>query len=153
MLTMIKRTNEERNTAILKAWEVGGSATDIANTFGVSRSTVCGIVFRAREKGQAIARRNTKPRRKRKVATPELKVARRARRAEAILAQTWQPMTATVSLEMADAIVQLKTGQCRFPIDGDGKPFHFCKDKALDGSPYCLFHTDLTHRRVEDGES
>ncbi len=149
----ISSTDEiaERNRQILRDWNVGRMTTQaIADRYSVSKGTVSGVIFRARRDNQPAPRRQRSgPRRKR---SDELLKARQTRKAEIEIARTWQPLSPEMTLLMGDAIVQLEFGQCRFPIDGEGK-FFFCQDLAQPGKVYCEFHHDLCHRNISDDQS
>lgn len=141
----------ERNRKILADWNGGKMTTQaIADRYGVSKGTVSGVIFRARRNNQPAPRRQRSgPRRKR---SKELLKARETRKAEIIIARTWQPLSPEMTLLMGEAIVQLQPGQCRFPIDGVAQ-FFFCQDLAMPGKHYCEFHQDLCHRKYNDDQS
>ena len=160
---------DELVAQLLKLWEEGLSAADIAQQLGhgLSRNAVIGKIHRLRAAGKAPAsRKNDSASRKRPAPKPRRQAdapAATARTAGsgALAAQPVQAV-ATQALELPreetrlrlvelekgliQDIMELRHDSCRWPIGNPGEDdFSYCGRKAGEGKPYCEHHAGLAY--------
>ena len=143
--------NDSNVAILLRLWDEGKSARDIATEMGCgSRHVVIGKIWRLRENNAlgatAVAKRPTvaKPKKKR-VRTHPFKVN----------AKVVNPEPEAISDLPADVpdnpvtIMQLTEHTCRWPCSGTGAETVFCGGDALKGYPYCPRHCRMALKRPE----
>lgn len=126
----------DRDLGIIADFNAGAGSGDLAGKWHCTRSVVCGVIFRAREKGLI-----TRPKRE-----PGTRLSAKRRRGDSWkpikMPRQGRPADDDVSPEfrasMVDAIASVRADQCRFPI-GDDK-FEFCPNEALPKCSYCGGH-------------
>ncbi len=157
--------SEERVTLLMKLWNDGRSASQIAAELGgVTRNAVIGKVHRLGLSGRAKAPSSATPRQRkpRLPSTPARPSAPATRGNTALkrdIAPAIQPI-AEVAFEPLENVVpigerctlmELKESTCRWPIGDPGKPdFVFCGGKAEAGAPYCAYHCRMAYQPVVD---
>lgn len=149
---------EARVERLTKLWRDGKSATEIAiDLGGVTRNAVIGKVSRlnlhhnpchlapAREK-KAVADRKRMKKREQADRDRAMREQRRAEamRAKAEKAAAAATVAAVPSIAMPAplnfSLIDLNTGDCRFPVSGEKAATLFCGHNVETGSPYCTYH-------------
>jgi hypothetical protein len=125
---------------ILKHWEQGKAASQIATELGITRNAVMGHLYRMRQAGVKMRHKpNTTPPKSRPIGQKKLvrkaPVPIKPTIAE-ILAQ--QDQTATGK---PVPLMQLKSQSCRYVVSGAAaKDLLFCNEPKWGGSSYCHKH-------------
>jgi GcrA cell cycle regulator len=160
--------NDERVELLKKLWNEGLSASQIAGRLGgVTRNAVIGKVHRLGLSGRVTPTRTLGTRRprtrdasqqlqqqqQRRVVRPRPMIAAGASGAAAQRAPwQWEPSIQPegmpeaaeeifIPLEDRKSVLQLKEGDCRWPIgDPQHADFHFCGHGKHESLPYCEFH-------------
>lgn len=160
---------EKRVEAVIKLWNEGLSASQIANRLGhTTRNAVIAKVHRLRLDGVAMARRE--PTGGREKAARRMKPAASAgsfRMAEQRTAPRPPRLPATSPYREAAAayvppaeqmvsLLDLEDHHCKFPVGDPRSPtFKFCGGQRVDGTPYCNPHCIVAYRppdvRPENG--
>lgn len=141
---------------ILRMFDEGHSASQIARTIGddLTRSAVCGIVYRARAAGAAITRSGQ----------PQHTLARRTSR-PAFVPPTWSVKAARARPHAATpdraappprltedgktiGTLALSSSDCRWPHgDPRAADFHYCAQPKTEGEPYCAYHAARAEKK------
>lgn len=146
---MNKKSNQlsDENKIILELWEAGQSATEIGKQFNLTRNSVIGRVYRARQIGVEMAkykiiRTGAKPVSIRKV--KNRRIIRKAKKENRPLPVLPPPVPSKNKRIKPVSLLDLKSWSCRYMVNEDNtKPF-FC------GAPkevrsYCKVHADLCY--------
>ena len=157
---------DERVELLKKLWAEGLSASQIAGQLGgVTRNAVIGKVHRLGLSGRATTSR-VKPNRVRRNKTarqnnaPRLGLFSNSNAALRTLSNgpdgpreepfRSQYVELDIPPEERVDLVDLKEGQCRWPIGDPTDPeFHFCGRDANDGAPYCEYHTRVAYQPAQ----
>ena len=138
----------DENRKILELWDAGQSATEIGKQFNITRNSVMGRVYRARQAGVKMAgykkiRTVVKEAPVRKV--KNRRIIMKARRENKPLPVPPPPPTPSKNKKIKPvSLLDLKSWSCRYMVNEDKtKPF-FC------GAPkeyisYCKVHADLCY--------
>lgn len=122
---------------VVRLWNDGYAASQIALKIGRTRNSVIGVVFR-----QKLASRTTQIRSRPAPLTQEEKEARSVKRT-ATLAVRRQQFTEMRPLNVS--LLDLKPHHCRFPY-GDG-PHFFCGATVKQFTSYCPYHHSVCYGR------
>ncbi len=141
----------------------GLTRKEVAHVLEVSRSVVCGAIYRIKDKGHKLPSGTTKDDKARKVLlVPKRKDIRQDVVADAkkdITAQH-EDVTGNVpkrnreakshvrsappSLDLVDETIALRPDSCRW-IYHDGDAFHYCKKPTKPGKSYCEEHCEVAY--------
>ncbi len=131
---------EERIAELKKLWAEGHSASQIATKLGgITRNSVISKVHRLGLSSRATPSRPVKR-------PPRVSLPRPVNVSVALLESLQnEPIVFKASVgRAADAVMDLKSTQCKWPIgDPLSRDFSFCGLAQCDGGPYCS-----EHRRV-----
>ncbi len=159
--------SEDRVQQLVKLWNEGRSASQIASELGgVTRNAVIGKVHRLGLSGRAKTPSSVAPRPK-KAKAPSTPQAPRssapATRGNTALKPQYVPSLQPVAEAQPEALenivpigercslLELKESSCRWPIGDPGKAdFAFCGGKAETGVPYCAYHCRIAYQPVAD---
>lgn len=136
------RWTPERKKIVTTLWNEGQSSTEIANTFGVSRSSILGLVHRMGLSN----RRPVMPRAARaKKAVTKVNFSTNATKAKAPPTKPTEPfvlretIVTPPDLRLAFEALEQFDKRCRYP-HGETPPYTFCGAKAVEGQPWCPTH-------------
>jgi len=134
---------EEKTAALTKLWNEGWSASEICRKIKArSRDAVIGKVWRL------------KLQRKRRSA-PARPITKKPR--PAVRSEVAPPLAPAPSISFTESdqtvpgmrpcsLLELKDGQCKWPIGDPKKPdFFFCGGKAVEGEVYCHGHMGMAY--------
>lgn len=136
------RANIERDNEVLRLWADKLSGSQIADTLGISRATVLGIVHRAKQRGENVEARSTRAGPasvsiKEKIQTNTERQAKIVATAPAV----YEPAPAD-----ALSFDQLVFKSCRYPVsEVDFADHRFCGAQRQPGSSYCTAHHRLSY--------
>lgn len=150
---------DDRVELLKKLWAEGLSASQIAGQLGgVTRNAVIGKVHRLGLSGRATTSR-VKSNRARKKAVrqgsgvPRLGLFSSSNTALRSLSNPDGPKEEPFRSQYVELVipedervnlVDLKEGQCRWPIgDPQEQGFHFCGKDKSEGGPYCEYHAEI----------
>lgn len=144
---------EERNARILKMWnETEMTAVEIGSIECVTRETVCGVIFRARQRDAKSVTRPTFKKGARKTGKLGRMVQRRAAFHKRPSAGKAAPVEIAPELcrSMSEAVWGLRGNQCRFVLEcDDPTQFAFCaKDRRDDKTSYCADHHPMVWEKL-----
>lgn len=133
------RWNEQRKKIVTTMWNEGQSSTHIANTFGVSRSAILGLIHRLGLSN----RRVVTPRAARKPKAPtKFNFASNKAKADPKPSDPYVHRETIVTPEHErvtfEALDQFDK-RCRYP-HGENPPYAYCGARAVIGQPWCLTH-------------
>lgn len=133
------RWTAERRKIVTTLWNEGQPASYIANVFGVSRSSILGLVHRMglsnRRIGTAHAPRKPKPPTKFNFATNATKADPKPSEPYVHRETIVTPEHERVTFEALDQFDK----RCRYP-HGENPPYAYCGARAVIGQPWCLTH-------------
>ena len=128
----------EKEQKLKELWKKGLTGSEIAKTFGTSRSAILGKVHRLNLDARAVSKKNSpKINNKENNAARELKPQKMGRKArfKALL------LDKNFEQENPKKLEELTDETCRWPI---GHPyeenFYFCGRKSIEKFPYCKLH-------------
>jgi len=131
----------DKNTALLKdMWERGETAAAIADRIGTSRGSVIGRANRVGCLKRVQERRPSPVKQNNNAADTGHRGARAAAMGEPPAPAPGQNPT---------ALLDLKHGQCRFPLGAPlEKATRFCGAARISGKPYCPHHHAIANRKI-----
>lgn len=157
---------DERVELLKKLWADGLSASQIAAELGgITRNAVIGKVHRLGLSGRAKSPSSSAAPRPRKPRTHShmLRVSRPAMRGNTALAAHLapgydlevepepEPIENIIPLGQRCSILELTEAKCHWPIGDPGAPeFFFCGGRAVEGLPYCSYHSRVAYQPVVD---
>ena len=156
---------DERVELLKKLWAEGLSASQIAAELGgITRNAVIGKVHRLGLSGRAKSPSSSVPRpRKPRTHTHMLRVPRPAMRGNTALAARLAPgyelepelepelIENIIPLGQRCSILELTEDKCHWPIGDPGAAdFFFCGGRAIEGLPYCSYHSRVAYQPVSD---
>jgi GcrA cell cycle regulator len=154
---------DDRVELLKKLWSDGLSASQIAAELGgISRNSVIGKVHRLGLSGRAKSPPASVPRqRKARSHGTLMRIGRAGVRGNTALAalqcyeQELEPEPALVEniipIGQRCTILDLTESKCRWPIgDPSTSDFFFCGGKAIEGLPYCGYHSRVAYQPVTD---
>ena len=129
---------EEKEQRLRELWNAGKTGGQIADLLGVSRCAVLGKVRRMDLPRREPAGRCTgKPRRHRTTVRKSVMFSARVKREKKwVVPDPMWPMTRPAG----KSILDIKDGQCRYPVAGEGIDVILCSAKCHDKSVYCSTH-------------
>lgn len=139
---------DERKALLIKRWDDGASAAQIAKELGegVSRNAVLGIVHRAGKSNRA--QPTTPSRTTRSAPRAPRPITLRLAGNSMVFHEPSEPRPPAVIVDFKDetagtaTLETLGAYQCKWPIGSPSEPdFTFCGAQAMDG-PYCPPHTE-----------
>lgn len=150
--------DEDKKAGIIKdVNDTNMSFGDIADKWGTTKSKVCGIVYRARQKklitrpgrdnGWKIDRSGERTRKPKQRKTRDIEGGTRVRVPAMINPGDETKVSDAYRNSMVVAVTSRQPGQCHFPV-GDEDEFKFCPGRALEGRPYCSGHTKVASRTI-----
>tara|TARA_Y100000588_G_C13672763_1_gene676937 strand:- start:131 stop:628 length:498 start_codon:yes stop_codon:yes gene_type:complete len=128
----------EKEQKLRELWKKGLTGSEIAKTFGTSRSAILGKVHRLNLDARAVSKKNSPKINNRenntnKEVKPQ-KMGRKARFKALLLDKNFEQ-------ENPKKLEELTDETCRWPI---GHPyeenFYFCSRKSIEKFPYCKLH-------------
>ena len=148
--------SEETRAEAIRQWELGKSATEIAEALGgYTRNAVIGLIHRARAKGE-IVRADPKP--EKRVSREKVQKARpgthqRPTAALVASASGYSPVPVpptperTVPYDPTTARLwtSRRFGECAYPVSGDGADTLSCCSPTK-GKTYCAHHRAIMYR-------
>ena len=158
---------DEKNELLKTRWKEGFSSSKIGAELGCSRNAIAGKIsrLRRREFGDEIAARTKGPPigapapRKRRDYGGGVLHAIKSKGGNNGLALNSprprvEPMTPNYVPDESTLclFLELKPGQCRFPIDRDGQRWFCARPQTEPKSElnnYCAFHHRITHQRID----
>jgi GcrA cell cycle regulator len=154
---------DDRVELLKKLWSDGLSASQIAAELGgISRNSVIGKVHRLGLSGRAKSPPASVPRqRKARSHGTLMRIGRAGVRGNTALAalqcyeQELEPEPALVEniipIGQRCTILDLTESKCHWPIgDPSSSDFFFCGGKAIEGLPYCGYHSRVAYQPVAD---
>lgn len=119
----------ERNALVVHLWNTTDMTVgQLADKIGASNAIICGIIQRARKRGQI-----TRP--------------KRSRNRLALSRVNWaHENKGAVAKGMVEAILALRHTQCLYPIIEGGR-FSFCEEERDGDRTYCAHHHRLCHAK------
>ena len=157
---------------LLKLWEQGLSATEIARELGMglTRNAVIGKIHRLRNAGKAPERRENDNKKKtaqaaparRKAAAPRKPAAPASNGALALARKAESKPQPEAEKKPAVAVAHINTGlvkdimdlnhkTCRWPIGDPGEEgFCYCGRDVEDGHPYCKDHVAVAYQGAHE---
>lgn len=134
------RWTDERKKIVTTMWNEGQSSTHIASVFGVSRSSILGLVHRLGLSNRRVATpraaRKPKPPTKFNFATNATK-SRPAKDDEPYVYR--ETIVTPEDQRIAFEALKEFDKRCRYP-HGDELPFMYCGAKVVPGQPWCPTH-------------
>lgn len=155
-MTWAEMTRDQRREAILPLWQNGATAQSIADALVTSKNAVIGVIHRMPRHKRPAARirafnRPPKPareprERKPRPAAPPKEISLIPIDATPIgkYDAAFQPLPGASPV----ALVDLEKGQCRWPVDIDGKTF-FCGCGVAENETYCEIHKVVSRAGAE----
>lgn len=134
------RWNEQRKKIVTTMWNEGQSSTHIANTFGVSRSAILGLIHRLGLSNRRVvtprAARKPKPPTKFNFATNATKAKAEPKPVEPYVYRE----TVVTPAEQRLSFEAIVDGRCKY-AHGETHPYTFCGAKsAVSGGSWCETH-------------
>jgi GcrA cell cycle regulator len=162
--TEVMGWSEDRVQLLMKLWNDGRSASQIASELGgVTRNAVIGKVHRLGLSGRAKTPSSVAPRAKKPKAPVAPRTSAPVSRGNTALKPQYAPVAqpiAEAAVEPLENVVpigerctllELKESSCRWPIGDPGKSdFLFCGGKSDAGVPYCAYHCRIAYQPVAD---
>lgn len=150
------RWNDETTSELRQMWSDGLTGTMICQEFqnkrGISptRCAVMGKVCRS----DGFAKRNRFVKAKRIVEKPRGKYKPRSKFVSIFdRVSTPVPDSPALAASNPGTLMELKSHDCRWPVDGAGADALFCRDRKHENYPYCLAHCRLAYRPVPRREA
>jgi GcrA cell cycle regulator len=153
---------DDRVELLKRLWSEGLSASQIAGELGgISRNSVIGKVHRLGLSGRAKSPASAVPRQRKPRAHAHMIRIPRGVRGNTALA----PMLAyetevepepqlidnVVPINQRCSILELNDSKCHWPIgDPSSADFFFCGGRAVEGLPYCGFHSRVAYQPVAE---
>jgi len=150
--------DDEAREQVIALWREGMlSANEIGKQFGVSRSAIIGLTFRAGLRGLRRGRRpefyQRKPKLQAAPPAPKPRVDKRAptrfvdrpasaaekAASRAAFAALMQEAASRQEVARVASLLELEPHHCRWPI-GERPSIAFCGERRVDGSSYCAIH-------------
>jgi hypothetical protein len=126
---------------ILKHWEQGKAASQIADELGITRNAIMGHLYRMRQAG--VKMRQKSPNKDQPAPRP-IGMKKFVRKAPAPIKPTIaeiQKQNDPTPTGKPVPLIQLKSNSCRFVVSGVmAKDFLFCNEPKWGGSSYCEKH-------------
>jgi len=154
---------DDRVDLLKRLWSDGLSASQIAAELGgISRNSVIGKVHRLGLSGRAKSPSASVPRqRKPRSQGTLMRIGRPSIRGNTALAalHSYEPEPEpepevtenVIPIWQRCSILELTEGKCRWPIgDPSSSEFFFCGGKAIEGLPYCGYHSRIAYQPATD---
>jgi GcrA cell cycle regulator len=152
--------SDERVELLKKLWNDGLSASQIAAELGgITRNAVIGKVHRLGLSGRAKSPSSAVPRPRKPRAPSHMLRITRSTRGNTALAPMYELdiepepelIENIIPLGQRCSILELNEEKCHWPIGDPGTPeFFFCGGRAIDGLPYCGYHSRIAYQPVSD---
>lgn len=138
--------SDDKIVAVINLWNEGKSSNDIAKIFHVTRGTIVGVIYRARQRGLDVKQKApSKPKAlPPKEEVPRVEAKPKRKKMEVLGAKV---MLKVVS-ELEPTIYNLRKGQCKYPthFSADNEQL-FCA--APTERVYCDKHHNICHVQKE----
>lgn len=131
---------------VIRLWNEGYSAGQIANKFEVTRSSVMGKVARLRKRGvqmRTFFPAQSKPVHRAKAQRKNGFGIYSKAKPPALSVKPYVPHLPAVEEACNKPFLELGCGDCRFPVS----EHHYCARQSPDGSSYCEMHRRVVYQR------
>lgn len=138
---------EEKVDRLKKLWDEGLSASQIGYELGVSRSAVCGKVFRLSlaSRSRNFSGRQRSEHRPARKPSPGGRIQARRYATNGALALAVGPDPEPDAAAQRCTILELTSTTCRYPVASAGLDTQFCGGQSMERSPYCRRHHSVAY--------